>query len=63
MYRVKQRIDDPRILKLINHEALLRMYDSFRTEKAVFMVTELLEGTDLFEIILRRQKLIKRNPA
>ena len=37
------------------------MYDSFHTEKAVFMVTELLEGTDLFEIILRRQKLIKGN--
>ena len=47
---------EPQILKLIEHPALLRMHDSFQTDKAVFMVTELLDGIDLFDIILQRQK-------
>ena len=45
------------ILKLLNHKNILKLYEIIESSTHIFMVTELCEGVELSEYILKKGKL------
>ncbi|OWB59030.1 hypothetical protein B5S28_g5152 [[Candida] boidinii] len=40
------------IMKLLNHKNVLRLYDVYETEKALYLVLEYVEGGELFDLLV-----------
>ncbi|TID28720.1 hypothetical protein CANINC_002347 [Pichia inconspicua] len=40
------------IMKLLNHKNVLRLYDVWETEKALYLVLEYVEGGELFDLLI-----------
>ena len=45
------------VLKLVNHPALLRLYDVFETSKHLFLVLEHVQGGELFDYLVGKGRL------
>ncbi|CDK26887.1 unnamed protein product [Kuraishia capsulata CBS 1993] len=45
------------IMKLLNHKNVLRLYDVWETQKALYLVLEYVEGGELFDLLVDRGPL------
>ncbi|WFC96514.1 hypothetical protein MBRA1_003175 [Malassezia brasiliensis] len=50
----RQARDEIKILLQLHHPNILRLWDVFETEEALFMITDLCEGGELFDSIVKR---------
>lgn len=48
------------IMKLLNHPNVLRLYDVWETEKALYLVLEYVEGGELFDLLVESGPLPER---
>jgi calcium-dependent protein kinase len=42
-----------KILKMLDHPNIVKLYEIYEDPKNIYMVTEYLEGGELFDLILR----------
>lgn len=48
----KELIQEAEVLRTINHPNVVRLGDIFQSEKAIYLVMELVKGGDLFDRII-----------
>lgn len=58
--RLKFEID---ILKNLDHPNILRLYEVFEDKKYIYLVTELCQGGELFDEILKRKTFTEKDAA
>ena len=58
--RLKFEID---ILKNLDHPNILRLYEVFEDKKYIYLVTELCQGGELFDEILKRKLFTEKDAA
>lgn len=56
-YSVKRLDSEIAVMSRLNHQHIVRLYETFRTEEHVYLVMELVLGMDLFEMVLAKQGL------
>lgn len=49
------------IMKLLNHKNVLRLYDVWETEKALYLVLEYVEGGELFDLLVESGPLPEKD--
>jgi len=45
------------VMKLLNHPNVMRLYDVYETSKNLFLISELVEGGELFDYIVKRRTI------
>jgi BR serine/threonine kinase len=45
------------VMKLLDHQHVLRLYDVYETSKYLFLVLEHVEGGELFDYLVKKGKL------
>ena len=58
MQRFKSEIN---ILKKLDHPNILKLYEYFKDEKYVYLITELCTGGELFDYVERKQSLSEKD--
>ncbi|ODV60668.1 cAMP-dependent protein kinase [Ascoidea rubescens DSM 1968] len=56
MKQVEHTNDERRMLKLVEHPFLIRMWGTFQDSKNLFMVMDFIEGGELFSLLRRSQR-------
>jgi len=56
-YLLQQFAEEVRILELLKHKNVISLEDSFETADRIYIVTELMEGGELFEYVIERGAL------
>jgi serine/threonine protein kinase len=56
-YLLQQFAEEVRILELLKHNNVISLEDSFETADRIYIVTELMEGGELFEYVIERGAL------
>ncbi|KAI0464899.1 hypothetical protein LJB42_000114 [Komagataella kurtzmanii] len=49
------------IMKLLNHQNVLRLYDVWETSKALYLVLEFVEGGELFDLLVESGPLLEKD--
>jgi protein kinase A len=56
MKQVEHTNDERRMLKLVEHPFLIRMWGTFQDSKSLFMVMDYIEGGELFSLLRKSQR-------
>eukprot|EP00936_MAST-01D_sp_MAST-1D-sp1_P001154 g1154.t1 len=60
---IEQLRNEVRVLKRLSHPNVIALEDVFETEERVFIITELMQGGELFDYIVSRGALSERQAA
>jgi calcium-dependent protein kinase len=58
---LKNIANEIQIVKELDHPNILRMYEEYEDSKFLYIVTELIEGGELFDELLRRKKFTEKD--
>lgn len=60
---LKDIANEIQIVKELDHPNILKMYEEFEDHKYLYIVTELLQGGELFDELIRRKKFTEKDCA
>ncbi|KNC46086.1 CAMK/RAD53 protein kinase [Thecamonas trahens ATCC 50062] len=61
--RQESLMDEVKVLQAISHKGIVRIIDSFKTERYLYLVLELVTGGELFDRIIERGRLTEASSA
>lgn len=53
--------EEIKIVKKLDHPNILKVYEEYEDQKYLYIVSELLEGGELFDELIRRKKFTERD--
>ena len=60
---MKSSVLEIELLKKVDHPNIVKIYEIFKDEKALYIVMEYIEGIELFQYIIERVKITEQNSS
>lgn len=60
---MKSSVLEIELLKKVDHPNIVKIYEIFKDEKALYIVMEYIEGIELFQYIIERVKIAEQNSS